>query len=193
MKPGHRKDAVMLTYRVAILLALAAISMGMWIQASSSGLREEGQFDRERDFAQYRSYSWLKPQEPARKSAEHIWIVKAVAKKMDERGFYIDAFKPDIQIRYHLEIMSRLESSSALKGSMGAPTDLEANDWALALEIFESETGKPVWRARRTHVRRAPAQAKKDIYEIVERLFEKYPCSVDANALGRKPATIDSE
>lgn len=167
---------------VLIFLSLLLSSFGLLAQTPTRKPTLEVEYDRERDFSKYESYAWSKSQEPATRGADHIRVVKAVAEKMEERGFHIDTMRPSVWIRYRLEKRSKVQSSSAQKESVWDPTDLETRvrverykEGSLSLEIVDAATNIILWRAQCTHIQGTPDKAEQEINETVARLFTEYP------------------
>lgn len=148
----------------------------------------EVKYVRNHDFSQHHTYEWSKSQEPAAKPADHIRIIEAVSRKLEELGFEPDSASPDVRIVYRLETgKKKVHVDSRQRQSVWDTTDLETTialgghkETYLVLEMFDTETGALLWWAKCSHLQPTANRVEKSLYNTVERLFKVYPSGDDS-------------
>ena len=159
-------------------------------------------FDTNRDFASYRSWSWqdpavqYKPDDPRIRSdltAERLR--NAVAEQLDQRGLRPAAAgsQGDLRAQVWLVVDDRQQQiSSGFGGGFGgywgnywggpAYNETRTLDYQVAtiqVDLFDGRDGKLVWRGSDERVLRSnagsPAQRQADIRESVSRVISQYP------------------
>jgi hypothetical protein len=178
---------VMTIYETALALGFHLATVGFLVQETEKKPTVEVEYDRQRDFSQYQSYTWSESQEPTTKGADHIRITKAVTDRLAQLGFTIDIAEPDVRVRYRLETSKKkVHFDSSQRISKWDPTDVETavrvgshEETVIALEMFDTETNALIWRAKCTHVQGPPDRMEESIYDTVERLFQKYPTEIE--------------
>jgi len=148
----------------------------------------EVKYVRNRDFSQLRTYAWSQSQKPTAKPADHIRIIKAVSRKLEELGLEPDSASPDVLIGYRLETgKKKVHVDSRQRESVWDTTDLETTialgghtETDLVLEMFDTKTDALLWWAKCSHVQPRADRVEKSLYNTIERLFEVYPGGDDA-------------
>jgi hypothetical protein len=173
-------------YASAFMLCIvSAPAFGQSIQDIDVNVnpRVEVDYDRHYDFQQLASYAWSTDQRPTPNRADHVRILKAVSKSLESRGLTLDPTKPDVRISYRLETEQKIiDVGSRQHQSPWDPTDLETNvavggheEAYLIIEMYETATGKRIWRAKCSHPQPTPDKVERSLYQTVEHLFAAYP------------------
>lgn len=171
-------NRLLVTTPLALLLSV----VGLTAQISSKDVEITVEYDRQRDFSQYKTYHWMESVKPVENAANHIRLTRAIEEGMEKAGYTTDTDKPDVRILYQVATKKKIGATSSQKASSWDPTNLRTEidfvryeEGTLRIEIYDAQTNGRLWRATGTQVLGTPDRAEEMIREAVERLFEKYP------------------
>jgi hypothetical protein len=186
--PGERVGGTrsMKILSVAITLALLTCALGLEAQTVSKGPTVNAEYDRNKDFEVFKSYDWMKSQEPAPSMANHIRLTRAIQKEMEDLGISADTANPSLRILYRVSTRKRVEATGSQKRETSwDPTNITTgftfgkgssqDVGTLVIELYDAATNALVWKCTTTQALGTPDKAEKIINEAVKRAFTKYP------------------
>jgi hypothetical protein len=158
---------------------------GASAQVISTGPKVDVEYDRGKDFTDYKSYAWMQSQKPADNLANHVRFTRAIQKEMEGVGFRVDTVKPDVRIQYHVRTGSKVQATGNQRQSTFDQTNLQTDFvfasgsrqqyGTLVMEMFDASTNVLLWRATTTEQLSTPDKAEKTINDVVKRAFTRYP------------------
>ena len=173
--------------KVCILAVIASLLLA-WeasAQVISTGPKVDVEYDRGKNFSDYKSYAWMESQKPADNLANHVRFTRAIQKEMEKAGFRVDTVKPDVRVQYQVRTGSKVEAAGNQRQSTFDQTNLQTDFvfasgsrqqyGTLTLEMFDAATNILLWRATTTEQLSTPDKAEKTINEVVQRAFTRYP------------------
>ncbi len=174
----------MKVYTLGVLTSLLLI-WGASAQVISTGPKVDVEYDRGKDFSDYKAYAWMPSQKPADNLANHVRFTRAIQKEMEDVGFRVDTVKPDVRIQYKVRTGSKVEATGNQRQSTFDQTNLQTDFvfasgsrqqyGTLILEMFDAATNTLLWRATTSQQLGTPDKAEKTINEVVRRAFTRYP------------------
>jgi hypothetical protein len=171
---------------LAILALLAAASAAE--PPASPETRVKVDYDKKVDFKKYRTFEWVPFQEPVSNPANHLRITRAVERELLARG--LARAEPggtaDVFVHYDAKVeKKRLRTTSGPSEPTWQTTPdqkwtvsielTKAEVGTLALELWDGQDRRVVWRAQESEVLRSPDQTEEQINEAVKRLLAAYP------------------
>lgn len=171
--------------RFFVCLPLMLVALGVHAQVISTGPKVDVEYDRGKDFSDYKAYEWMTSQKPADNMANHIRFTRAIQKEMEDIGYRVDTKRPDVRILYTVGTSSKVEAASSQTRSAFDDANL-VTDFVFAtgskrqygtlkIELFDARTNALIWRASTTQELGSPDKAQKIINDAVKRVFTKYP------------------
>jgi hypothetical protein len=161
------------------------LSWGASAQVISTGPKVDVEYDRGKDFSDYKSYAWMESQKPADNLANHVRFTRAIQREMEDAGFRVDTVKPDVRIQYKVRTGSKIQAAGNQRQSTFDQTNLQTDFvfasgsrqqyGTLVLEMFDTATNILLWRATTTEPLSTPDKAEKLINDVVRRAFTRYP------------------
>ena len=134
------------------------------------------------DLSNYKTYAWNKKQVPLENMANHVRMINAIQKSLKEQGYRPDTVRPDVRIRYRVELVERVQGRASQQRSVwddanaSVKIDFSREKLAkLSIELVDAESNFLVWHATGTYLLDTPDKAEKQIYAAVTALFEQYP------------------
>lgn len=170
--------------------------------AACQSIRLERDFDPNRDFGAYRSWSWqepalqFRPEDPRLDSdLTEQRIRAAVAEQLDQRGLRQApaGSAGDLKVQVFMIVDRRQSQITSYSGGywgnpwhaywgMPAYSETRTLDYqvgTLQIDLFDGRDGKLVWRGSAEKVLReqqaSPAERTADIRETVARVLSQYP------------------
>lgn len=139
-------------------------------------------FDMTRDLSDYHTFAWSRSQVPVENMANHIRIIQAVQKQLQDLGYRIDTVRPDVRIEYKVARSQTVQSESTQHRSVwdnaNSVVDLKIRrdkQVSLTLEMVEADSNFLVWRGSAQYPDSTPDKAVTLIPEAVGQLFAAYP------------------
>ncbi|MEO4047504.1 DUF4136 domain-containing protein [Pseudomonas sp. CAU 1711] len=170
--------------------------------AACQNVRVERDYDANRDFAAYRSWSWqepalqYRPDDPrVRSDLTEQRIRDAVGLQLDQRGLRqaAAAASADLRVQAWLIVDQRQDQVSTSYGGFwgghwngywGGPayTETRTLDYQVAtlqIDLFDGKDGKLVWRGSAEQIMRqsppSPAEREEAIRRTVAQILRQYP------------------
>ena len=176
---------------LALLLALAACQ----------GPQVQRDFDPQRDFSVYRSWSWKEPALQYRPDDPRIHsdlteqrIREAIAEQLDQRGLRLAAggTAADLQVQAWYIVDQRTQQYSTTSAAWGNPwygywggpvfTDTRTIDYqvgTLQIDLFDAGDGRLIWRGSAERLLRnrpdTPQARSESIRALVVQVLSHYP------------------
>ncbi|HSD66799.1 MAG TPA: DUF4136 domain-containing protein [Vicinamibacteria bacterium] len=176
--PVRRRPAA-LAALVAAALASAALAQDLRVP------KVELDYDKDVDFAAFKTFSWKDPLEAAKDPQMHTRIVWYVERELEKKGL---AKKPegegDLFVRYYAKARrgfkgTPTQSESYLSGAAGRLTTSvdfsKVVEGTLLLELQRAADGKAVWRAGSGYGSLDKKRLDADTARAVRLLLSKYP------------------
>jgi len=170
------------------MLPVAMIAFLVAGPAVSPETKVKVDYDKAVDFKKYRTFDWVPFQEPVPNAANHVRITRAVERELSARGLVkADAGgTADVFVHYDAKVeKKRLRTTSGPSEPTWRTTPdqkwtvnielTKAEVGTLALELWDGEARKVVWRAEESELLRSPDQTEEQINEAVARLLDAYP------------------
>jgi hypothetical protein len=140
-------------------------------------------YDRDHDFAVYKSFAWSPAQQPAKNAANHVRIMRAVEETLAPKGLVKSADgKPDVYLMYHGRVGDKVKVRSKNTGGYWEPSNLrtvvdvnKVREGTLILEVYDAQTKDVVWRGVATSVGVREDRAEEEIKAAVTKLLEAFP------------------
>jgi hypothetical protein len=161
------------------------LALGVSAQVISTGPKVDVEYDRSKDFSDYKAYAWMTSQKPADNLANHVRFTRAIQKEMEDVGFRVDTVKPDVRVQYQVRTGSKVQATGNQRQSTFDQTNLQTDFvfasgsrqqyGTLVMEMFDAATNVLLWRATTTEELSTPDKAEKIIKEVVRRAFTRYP------------------
>ena len=143
--------------------------------------------DLTRDLSSYSTYAWSRSQVPVENMANHIRIIQAVQKELQDLGFRIDTVRPDLRIEYKVTRSQTVQSESTQQRSVWDDANSVVNlkirrdkQVSLTLEMVEADSNFLVWQGKGTYPEETPDKAVKLIPTAVGEIFATFPRPEDA-------------
>ena len=176
----------MTAVRFFVYLSLMLLALGVQAQVISTGPKVNVEYDRGKDFSDFKAYEWMSSQKPADNMANHIRFTRAIQKEMEDAGFRVDTKRPDVRVLYTVSTSSKVEAAaSQTRSAYYDPTNLvtdfvfasgsKQQFGTLTVELFDARTNVLAWRASTTQELGTPDKAQRIINDAVKRVFTKYP------------------
>ena len=171
------------------MLHVLAAGLLLWLVAPDAGAQQKklpdlAKLDLERapDLESYSTYAWNKSQVPVDNLANHLRLINAIQDQMKAHGFRIDTVKPEMRIRYRVQLTEKLKGRSSQKRSVwddaNATVSIDFSrekEATLGIELIDAETNFILWRAEGTYRLGTADRAPKQIEEAVLDLFSRFP------------------
>jgi hypothetical protein len=176
----------MTSIRLFVTLSLMLLALGLRAQVISTGPKVNVEYDRGKDFSEYRAYEWMSSQKPADNMANHIRFTRAIQKEMEDVGYRVDTKRPDVRVLYTVATSSKVQAAaSQTRSAYYDPTDVvtdfvfasgsKQQYGTLTVELFDARTNALAWRASTTQQLGTPDKAQRIIDHAVKTVFTKYP------------------
>jgi len=176
----------MTSARLFVTLSLMLLALGVQAQVISTGPTVNAEYDREKEFSEYRAYEWMSSQKPADNMANHIRFTRAIQKEMEDVGYRVDTKMPDVRVLYTVGTSSKVDAAATqTRSAFYDPTDVvtdfvfasgsKKQFGTLTVELFDARTNALVWRASTTQELGTPDKAQRIITNAVKTVFTKYP------------------
>jgi len=168
--------------RVVLAMAIAISVLPVLAAAQLTKLPEPGEFKPKQDLSDYRTYAWNHDQVPAESLANHLRIINAIQAQMKENGYRIDTIRPQLRIRYRLEVTERVQGNPTQQRSVwdDANSTIQIDfsrekQAGLSIEILDAESSFLLWNAKGTYPLGTPDRAERQINDAVADVFKQYP------------------
>ena len=154
------------------------------------------EYDGAGDFSKYKTYDWKKLGVPAKNPFVNEQIVAVLDSQLQARGLRKVAEGGDLHVIYYVAVDRDLQISGgtltgapALLGPGGSTIAGQAwvvHTGTLAVGLFDSTTGKVVWRATAKEMLddagsndliKQAKKVEKPIRKSIEKMFKKFPAS----------------
>jgi hypothetical protein len=177
---------MMKLFRTLIGLAVLSAPSGVWAQKVKVG------YDRDTNFSQFKTYSWVKLGIPAANPNVDQWIVSAIEKQLEAKGLTKAEASGNLLLTYESQI-NATDSFADYGFTYGA--GWQRDWWALGgtpppvetvimgqvgVALIEASSKHFVWRARATEplkpdLAHQPDKLEKTINKTVEKMFKDFP------------------
>lgn len=171
-------------------------SLALSIQASAQTFSD---YDSKIDFKKYQTYAWIAPGDSVlnRIRSDKVYagfIMHTANQELTRRGMIIDTLRPDVLFVFHTQIREEVKYSQSPTLSVGvgvagpgyyvggsAPVaggDITAttyNKGTLVYEMYDTRTGKLVWRGGTSKSFDLEDDIQKLIAEATKKVFKKLP------------------
>jgi hypothetical protein len=162
---------------VAAMTALTAIAQ-----------KTDVQFDREADFAKYKTYSWIASKRPAQPLNEKI-IQRGVDEALGKLGFakVADGAPADLNVAYHVAVEERTEVVGydygyypgrwrRMSGGMVTYNEYKYQQGTLVVDLVDAGKHEMIWRGVATDtVPTNQGKAEKAMAKVAKKWFAKWP------------------
>ncbi|MFQ5824758.1 MAG: DUF4136 domain-containing protein [bacterium] len=155
---------------------------------SCSSITIKSDYDREVNFAKYKSYKWMAyPKKRRRDVVQKNSLVdkrirRAVESDLRAKGYKIkEAGKTDAVIVYHVGVKQKVDVSTVNYGYWrGWPRGRRVyahryKEGTIIIDIVDPELNQLVWRGWAVGVVGDPEESEEKINEAVNKILEKYP------------------
>lgn len=178
--------------RIGVALCLISGLMGC-----SSSISINHDFDRDADFASYKTFDWIEAPTAVMGSARAAQqrnslldkrVKTAVERELSAKGFQKESDNPDLLLVYHTGVQDKVEVtdwgyrySYDYWGYGGRDISVyNYQQGTLIVDLIEAKTMELVWRGSATkalETNPTPEQVEKTLNEAIARMFQRYPPS----------------
>ena len=153
------------------------------LAAACSSATVNTDFDRDADFARYRSYSY-RPGHPARNPLVDQRIVSVLEDQLRAKGLTRTDGTGDLVATYHLAVENEVDLTSTGASIYGprwgmAPTNTQVTNvpvGTLVVDLLDSAGTRLVWRGQaKEAVGSDPEKVDRQVSESIARMFEQFP------------------
>lgn len=167
---------------------LAAATTCLLMLIGCSGIEVATDYNREWDFAPYRTYDWAAQKVPELRdplidtSLLENRVKRAVEREMSTKGYSQSVEEPDILIAYHIGQQSQVDVSRCGYHYPTSPhcwgREVETyayTEGTLVLDFIDYESEELIWRGTATSAIHDPEKVEETINEVVKKMLAKYP------------------
>lgn len=159
-------------------------ALGLLAVLGAFAQKVEMEFDRNADFARYRTFAIRDPRLNSRNPSLNSELVRKrlnddIQKYLTAKGLSVVASGPsDLNVRYTLGAARRVETEAYPAGWYGLGTRIVRVPYAegtLVIDLRDASTRSLVWRAIASDEKRDPAKLQGKLDDMVRKSIEKYP------------------
>ena len=167
--------------KMALLIACACL-----IPAAASAQKVNVDYDKEVDFAKFRSYAWQSGQ-PAANPLVHKRIVNGIDSQLSSKGWIKTDNEPDAIVIYYAAIDEQIQlnawGSGPRWGGAGTIKAERIYTGQIVIDMYDAATRQLVWRGFASDTASDKQEKnEKKINEAIAKLFKRFPPAREAAA-----------
>ena len=170
--------------KISNLILVMALLIGL---ASCSPISVKTDYDREADFANYKTYRWLRTREGKPMTAKNPLMAKrmrrAIEGELSAKGYHlVEDEKPDFLVAFYSGVRNKVDVTTygyrygrwgRWRGTAVAVDRYK--EGTLIIDIIDSNEKELVWRGWASGTVENPNKAQETINKAVAKLLSKFP------------------
>lgn len=162
---------------------LTGAVVGLFVVVGCSPISVKTDYDREVNFAQYRTFKWMPF--PENDSGRRIKpnslmdkrIRRAVERELQAKGYeIIESGKADALLAYHVGVQQKVDVSTWGYRPWHRRTYVHRyKEGSLIVDVVDPRMKQLIWRGWATGIAGELNASEEDVNEAVQKVFKKYP------------------